>query len=274
MSRRTTDRRYSAPALEKGLDILELLSGEENGLSQTEIARALTRSVSEIFRMLVVLEERGYVAIDPDSDRYGLTTWLFEIAHRTPSVKRLTALAGPMMRGLARDTHQSVHLTVLSEDAVLVVGQVDPDANNILSVRLGARIELWRASSGRVILAFLREEDLAEILDRYPLPAGVTEDTMRADLSQIRQQGYEITDSFVVRGVVNIALPIIDHTGQAVAALTMPHLERYHDDLTIHDCLHHVQAAARNLSRALGGGTAETDPDRVYRRAESSEGKP
>jgi len=258
VARRTTARRYSAPALEKGLDIIELLAGEEKGLSQSEIARALKRSVSEIFRMLVVLEERGYVAIDPDTDRYGLTTWLFEIAHRTPSVKRLTALAGPLMRRLARATHQSVHLTVLSEDAVLVVGQVDPVANNILSVRLGARIELWRASSGRVILAFLPEEDLAEVFSRYPLPAGVTEERMRAELAQIRRQGYEITDSFVLRGIVNIAVPVIDHTGQAVAGLTMPHLERYHDTMTIHDCLHHVQEAARSLSRALGGGAAES----------------
>ena len=45
---------YSAPALEKGLDILELLSKQEAGLTQSEISRALGRSVSEIFRMLVV----------------------------------------------------------------------------------------------------------------------------------------------------------------------------------------------------------------------------
>ena len=258
MARRTTARSYSAPALEKGLDIIELLSGKENGLSQSEIARALNRSVSEIFRMLVVLEERGYVAIDPDTDRYGLTTRLFEIAHRTPSVKRLTALAGPLMRRLARTTHQSVHLTVLSEDAVLVVGQVDPVANNILSVRLGARIELWRASSGRVILAFLPAEDLAEILARYPLPANLTEEQVRAELEQIRGQGHEITDSFVVRGIVNIAVPVIDHTGHAVAGMTIPHLERYHDTMTTHDCLHHLQQAARSLSRALGGGAADS----------------
>jgi DNA-binding IclR family transcriptional regulator len=74
--------RYRAPALDKGLDILELLSRTDLGLSQAEIARDLGRSVSEIFRMLVVLTERGYVAQDPVNDRYVLTTLLFEMKRR------------------------------------------------------------------------------------------------------------------------------------------------------------------------------------------------
>ena len=53
-------QKYTAPALEKGLDILELLSSTDAGLSLSEIARDLGRSVSEIFRMLVVLQQRGY----------------------------------------------------------------------------------------------------------------------------------------------------------------------------------------------------------------------
>ena len=57
--------KYTAPALEKGLDILEHLSRSDAGLTQAEIARVLGRSVSEIFRMLVVLQERGYIALTP-----------------------------------------------------------------------------------------------------------------------------------------------------------------------------------------------------------------
>jgi DNA-binding IclR family transcriptional regulator len=88
---------YSAPALEKGLDIIELLSEQDVGLTQSEIARALGRSVGEIFRMLMVLQDRGYVSQDPLSDRYVLTTFIFEIAHRIPIVGRLTAAATPLV---------------------------------------------------------------------------------------------------------------------------------------------------------------------------------
>jgi len=56
------DGRYSAPALEKGLDVIELLAAEQHGLSLQEIARALERTATEIFRMLDVLVRRGYLA--------------------------------------------------------------------------------------------------------------------------------------------------------------------------------------------------------------------
>lgn len=249
-------QKYTAPALEKGLDILELLSTEDAGLMQTDIARRLNRSVSEIFRMLVVLQARGYVAQNAESDRYMLTTRLFEVAHRTPLIKRLTALSGPVMQGLARDANQSVHLVMMSGDAVLVVGQVDSPGNNNMSVRLGARIELWRASSGRVMMAHLPEDALAAALARVPLPAGMDEATLRRDLAAIRNTGHEVKDSFIVRGIVNISAPVIDHTGWAIAAMTMPYMERYQDHVSFEQCRTALVQAAARLTRSIGGGVA------------------
>jgi len=247
--------RYSAPALEKGLDIVELLANEERGLSQSEIARAMGRSVGEIFRMLVVLTDRGYVAQDPDTDRYSLTTKLFEVAHRTPLIKRLTALAGPLMRRMTAAINQSAHLGIISDDIVLIVGQVDPPGHHVMSVRLGARINVWQASSGRVILAFTEEERLAELFARVPLPRGKNEAQLRAELEEIRRRGHEITDSFVARGIVNIAAPIFDHTGHAIAALTVPHLERFDEPVSFRDCAQSVIGTANTLSASLGGPT-------------------
>ncbi|WP_374398345.1 IclR family transcriptional regulator [Tabrizicola sp.] len=247
-------QRYTAPALEKGLDILELLSATVVGLSLSEIARDLGRSVSEIFRMLVVLQERGYIAQDPASEKYGLTTRLFEVAHRTPLIQRLTTAAEPLMRDLAHRINQSVHLAILADDAVLIVGQVDPPARHVMSVRLGTRVDLWRASSGRVMMAFQDEDRLAEMLRRTPLPEGADERRLRADLAQIRKSGHEVVDSFVVKGVVNISVPIIDHSGHAVAALTVPHIERFGESVSLADCCVQAIGIADKLTRRLGGG--------------------
>lgn len=245
--------RYSAPALEKGLDILELLADEEQGLSQAEIARAMGRSVSEIFRMIVVLTERGYVAQDPETDRYSLTTKLFEVANRTPLIRRLTALAGPLMRRMTAAINQSAHLAIVSDDAVLIVGQVDPPGHHVMSVRLGARIDLWRASSGRVILAYTEAGRLDELFARVPLPVDKTELGLREELAQIAARGHEITDSFTARGIVNIAAPVRDHTGQAIAALTVPHLERFDDPVSFETCAKAVISTANAISASMGG---------------------
>lgn len=259
----TKTARYSAPALEKGLDIIELLAREEYGLSQSDIARSMGRSVGEIFRMLVALINRGYVAQDPDTDRYSLTTKLFAVAHQTPLIKRLTALAGPLMRKLTARINQSAHLGIISDDVVLIVGQVDPPGHHVMSIRLGARVDLWRASSGRVILAFAEEERLRELFDRVPLPKDKTEARLREELAEIRLRGHEITDSFVARGIVNISAPVCDHTGHTVAALTVPHLERFDDPISFQICARHVIDTANTLSVALGGPTVPPYEDKT-----------
>lgn len=258
--------KYTAPALEKGLDILEHLSRSEAGLTQAEIARALGRSVSEIYRMLVVLQDRDYIAFDAGSDRYVLTTLMFEVAHRTPLIRRLTTAAAPLMRDLAHKINQSVHLAVLADDSVLIVGQVDPPARHVLSVRLGTRVDLWRASSGRVMMAFQTEDALREMLSRAPLPAGMTEPQLRADLAEIRSRGHEIVDSFVIKGVVNISTPIIGHTGHAIAALTVPHIQRFGEAVSFSDCCVATIEGAERLTQSLGGGVVGGDLHEIFSR--------
>src|SRR5579862_5249554 len=76
--------RYRVPALERGLDIIELLSVAEAGMSRAELAQAMGCSVSQIFRMLDCLQRRKFINLNPRDNRFALTSKLFEIAHRHP----------------------------------------------------------------------------------------------------------------------------------------------------------------------------------------------
>src|SRR4051812_44022445 len=99
--------RYKAPALDKGLEIIELLARTDGGLTQTEIAREIGRSASEFFRMLDRLVRRGYVARDR-SDRYSLTLKLFGLAQQHAPLRRLASFSTPLMRDFARRSSQAV----------------------------------------------------------------------------------------------------------------------------------------------------------------------
>lgn len=246
--------RYRAPALEKGLDVIELLSREEAGLGLAEIARGLDRSVGEIFRMIVVLQERGYIAQPAGSERYVLTSLLFEIAHRTPLVRRLTAAAAPVMRRMTAEIRQSAHLAVLHDGSALIVEQVNGPGGTNLVVRLGARTDLWQASSGRVIVAFLDPEERQRVMAAYPHPDGAPREAVEAELAAIRAAGCEIRASFLVRGVTNVSAPVIDHSGQPVAALTVPHIESVRDPVRVETCRLAVVDAARAIGVTLGAG--------------------
>ncbi|QOH38749.1 sugar-specific transcriptional regulator TrmB family protein [Burkholderia cepacia] len=117
--------RYRAPALDKGLDILELLSEQKEGLTRTEITKELGRNASEIYRMLERLVARRYVMRSTGGDRYTLSLKLFSLAHRHPPMSRLIAEALPPMQRFADSSEQSCHLSVYDRGNLLVIAQVD-----------------------------------------------------------------------------------------------------------------------------------------------------
>ena len=258
--RRVTLRRirYAAPALEKGLDILELLASVSDALTHSEIAGHLGRTINEVFRMLVCLEERGYISRTGPDERYQLTLKLFEIIHHYHPLQLLVTQARPLVQRVASDTGQSCHLAMLNNAEVVVVAQFDAPGNMGFSVRLGANIDLLNTASGHMILAFQSEEVRARALGAWrlrskkPIPAG-----LYRHLSQIRRRGYEELASYQVHGVVNISYPVLNQHGEAIAAMTVPFLARIGDSVGPPQVKETLSRASRALSLAIGGNRPE-----------------
>lgn len=248
--------RYKAPALDKGLDILELLAATAVGLSQGEIARQLDRTNSEIFRMLFVLRQRGYVA-QGDDDRYFLTTKLFEIVHRHPPIRRLTAVAGPAMQDLANRINQSIHMSILQSGRLLVVAQVDCPDHFLTTVRLGANIPVYESASGRAVAAFLNEDELAHLLALTGEGSELARTTFLADLPNVREQGFYAGASRNIVGVLDLSAPVFDMTGKVVAAITTPFIQRSNSQgISFDEARQTLVNTCRELSRRLGVGAA------------------
>lgn len=90
--------RYAAPALDKGLDILELLAHSRVPLTQIEIARGLDRAPNETYRMLNVLLKRRFVVATPEGDRYRLSLKLLSLDNAYPPRQRMREIAEPIMQ--------------------------------------------------------------------------------------------------------------------------------------------------------------------------------
>jgi DNA-binding IclR family transcriptional regulator len=259
---RSRRSRYAAPALEKGLDILELLASVSEALTHSEIAGRLGRTVTEVFRMLVCLEERGYISRTGPDERYQITLKLFEIAHQHHPLQRLIAQARPLVQRIASDTGQSCHLAMLNHAEVVVVAQFDAPGIMGFAVRLGANIDLLNTASGHVILAFQNDDVRARAVEawsfrsRKPIPAG-----FYRHLNQIRRRGYEELGSYQVQGVVNISYPVLNQHGEAIAALTVPFLARIGDTVGPPQVKEALSQASRTLSAAIGGKRLQLSAD-------------
>lgn len=248
-------RSYAAPALEKGLDILETLCRSEQPLTQKDLAQRLGRSVGEIYRMLSCLVNRNYVAL-VDETSYGITTKLFELSHINPPTHRLLFEATPIMQRLASELDQSCHLTIYGQGKQVVLSKVDTPSGMGFAVRAGAELDVLISASGRVLLAFQDDETRAlrieESLQRRPEQA---DPQINSILDKIRVAGYESIPSVQVRGLWAVSFPILDTQGRSIAALTVPYAERI-DQLqrkSIPEVTDALGTAARTLSARIGG---------------------
>ena len=249
------ERKYSAPALEKGLDILELLSEQTEGMSQSQVARALDRTPSEIFRMLTCLVERGYVDRGATDDLYRLSAKLFALSHRHPPTKRLLETALPVMRRLAESARQSCHLAIRHESEALIVAQTDSPGFMGFAVRVGARVPLAGSCSGNILLAFQSPNTQAQWLDEVGAShlAVAEREQLAARLGRIRERGLEHRQSPITRGIIDLGCPVLDTDGAAMAALTVPCLEKVRAGVTLDEIEGLLLGAARTISENLGG---------------------
>ncbi|KTF69984.1 IclR family transcriptional regulator [Sphingomonas sp. HT-1] len=239
---------YAAPALEKAIDVIELLSSEPQGLTISEIAQRLGRSISELFRIIVVLDRRGWLHKDGGSDRYRVTYRVLEIAHRATPAQELTHVATPLMHSLAAATVQSCHLVVVNGTRGLIVARQESPGQTGFAVRLGTEIDLLTSCSGHVLLAAMEPERRATL---YPkgLPKGLA-----ARLEVVRAQGHESIPSARMAGVSDMSCPVFGFDGHVVAALTIPFLAAIDDAPHVsHDeALERLKATATAISTALG----------------------
>ena len=247
--------KYSVPALEKGLDILELLAMQSEGLTQSTIATLLDRSTNEIFRMLNCLERRGWIVRKRPEETYALSLKLFHLANHHPPARRMLDVAIPQMRQMALSIQQSCHLGVYSDGALLVIAQVESPIPVGLSVRQGVRFPLIETSSGRVLLAFQRPEIQAQWLREAgaPQPGTIAHSKLMQRLLHCRHEAFETVSDETLDGVTDVCFPVFDAAGDACAALAVPYLAAHKTDVTLADVCEQVAIHAAAITEAIGG---------------------
>ncbi len=246
---------YSAPALEKGIDILEALAASEEAMTARQVAEQLGRSKNEIFRMVYVLVERGYVNRDPATDRLSLSNRLFELGMRTPRSRTLVEVALPAMQRFANASGHATHLVVVSRGQTVVVANAAPPwaAFNFL-LQPGYGNAATEAISGQTIIAFqtedrrkaMIEESLALLGGKSAFPSLVDE------IDGIAKAGSIVAPSHFLIGVIDICAPIRDKSGIAIASIVVPclqHRERKEDYESIRAAL---LETCTEISRSLG----------------------
>ena len=246
-----TGQRYRAPALEKGLDILELLARSSAPLTTSMIVQSLDRSMSELFRMIQVLEYRGFIEQAPNDEGYRPSDKLFSLGMEQAPNKSMLEIALPVMRELSNKIGQSCHLAVRSRGDIVVVARMESGEQIGFTVRIGWRRSLALTRSGAVLLAY--QQDNVKKRWIASLSSGITKAQI-ADLlaraALVKSRGYDRAKSEFVTGVTDLSAPIL-RGATAAAALTVPFVHATQLMIPIDETLQHLRIAAAEISASL-----------------------
>ena len=246
---------YSVPALDKGLDVFEALAASDTQLSLTELAETLGQTPSAVFRILNRLESRSYVARDPVSGRYRLSLKLFELAHTHSPVEQIIASSSKPMRELAGSVRESVHLSVLSHGRLVVLLDVGSPLRVRFAHEIGAQFPPVLTNSGRLLLAYLPQEELEDYLTKdhdYSQFSIAQRESFHEELKKIRRNRYAVSSSDERAGMKDLAVLVGNPAIGTIAALAIACLVGGKNSADINRLLAALRECAAKITNSMG----------------------
>ncbi|HEY8369298.1 MAG TPA: IclR family transcriptional regulator [Thermodesulfobacteriota bacterium] len=238
------------------IDLLDILTLEEAGLTGSDISRRLSLPRSTVSVLLRYLVDRGVVALDPQTRRYCAGPVLVQLAHRIVGGLQLVRVARPHLEALSALTGEDSYLGIRTGTEFIYVDRVEGSQSIGLNLRLGLPRYLHSTAVGKLLLAFGPPGLLDEVIAERGLPAmtpATITDRARLvrELERIRQQGYSVSEEENVEGVYGLAAPIRNHAGEVIGAVHISALRaraRERRDVLVE----RMCDAARRISEALG----------------------
>ena len=264
-------------AANRVVDILELVAACPDGLALREVSARLAAPKSSLLPLLRALTARGYLAQDRGGE-YRLGAGALDLGAAAPARRDLVEVARPAAVDLMRRTGETVFIGTLSGDraSVVYVDKVESDHIIRYAGGVGDRRPLHATSSGKVILAFLPQEERDAILKSLSL-ARHTDRTitslpaLRASLEEIRRAGVCVTVDELVPGASGIAAPIFDRDGRVTGACVLGGpTDRVRPKLKT--LAAEVKTTAHTVSARLGHRAGPPSPRAASSRSQPSRG--
>jgi IclR family transcriptional regulator, pca regulon regulatory protein len=211
-------------ALARGLDVIRAFGPREQVMSLAAIAAAAGLARPTARRMLLTLRELGYVRAVEGG--FELTPRVLDLGMRYVLSRSLWDVARPHMENLVAQTHESTSIAQLDGSDIIYVARVAVPKIITLAVTVGTRFPAIQTSLGKVLLAALPSDQLAQVL-AGPTRSGTTppwqpdEAGRAAELSDVRARGWSLTDEQLAPGIRSVAAPLRAGSDQVIAALNV-----------------------------------------------------
>jgi DNA-binding IclR family transcriptional regulator len=245
-------------SVEKCFVILDCLHSGQRLLTLEKITQITGYKKTTCFRLLKTMRTLGLVELVPGKKKYRYGPRLAALGLAALKDMDLRQSALPILQQLRDDTRETVNLTILNGSEILYVERIMSDYLVNVNVNVGDRLPVYCASMGKVILAYLPESRLEQILSSINfIPRTdktiVTRSMLLRELEQIRANGFAINDEELEKGLRAVAAPIFNYMGEAFAAVNIAWTSARYPERDVFDrYAQKVVTAAEKISNIMG----------------------
>lgn len=252
-----SEDRYSIRAVDRAVDIVECIAGQNGELTVDQIVAATGLPKTTAFRLLATLGARRLIERDEHRQTYRLGMLALVIGARAMGDLDLRRAARPHLERLVAETGETVHLSILSDDKALCIDKLDASRSMRMASFVGFLDPLHCSGVGKALLAFQDEPVRRQLLARLQLephtPHTITDRAgLAAQIGEIRARGYAVDDEEIEVGLRCVAAPIRDHSGAVAAAVSISGPTTRITAASLEDVARAVGDCARTIARELG----------------------
>ena len=207
------------------LELLDVFSQDRQQVGLSDFVKLTGIPKANVLRHLTALESSGLVKQDMRTKKYQLGFKSLELAYLVNKQFNLRDIALPYLERLREKTNETVCLQIEDNGWGICIERLEPNNKLVYLPPIGSREYLHAGASRKVLLAFLPNERIDEIIAQglAVVAANTVTDPaqLRRELAQIRQEGYAITEGEHVDGVTAISTPVRDRSGYIIASLSV-----------------------------------------------------
>jgi IclR family transcriptional regulator, KDG regulon repressor len=245
-------------SLERALQILDVFSSEKQSLSLAQLSESLNLPRATVLRLCSTLVKYNFLKHDSLLKRYSLGVKLFELGSIVYNSFSLRRVASSYLIQLQLKLSTTLFLGIIDNDELLYIDKIDDPKHPItFTSKIGTRRAPYWGMVGPAIMAYLPENEVERLLQKFPLKRTARKSLVRKEdffeyLRKIRSQGFAFDEEGAMDGVSGVAAPVYDLSRKVIGAVGVAFISSSVDSKTIKKIIKEAVLTAKNISTEMG----------------------
>ncbi|WP_369700045.1 IclR family transcriptional regulator [Bacillus sp. AFS041924] len=255
--------------LDNSLELLKCFTKQNPSWGVRELSKEMNMNHSVVYRILSTFESHGFLAQNSETKKYELGIRFMEYGYIVQEKMNLSNFIYPIMKELSEETEESTFLTWLEGSEGITVEIAETDKRIKFAVSKGARSVLYAGASSKVIMAYLPQEKIAEIMDTglqaFTTKTILEPETLLKDLEEIRAKGWCYSIGEYSESIFALSVPLFNRKNEIIASLTIGGPEYRMPESIIPEVLPKLQKAAEKIQGYFSQYDVETQSNYISR---------